>query len=81
MVIHYNKGNFPGISEDITSINENIITMIDCPGSPGQTNACAANARSFADGKGWIIFLHGKSVTFNEQPQYEVKKGSPAATN
>ena len=63
---------FPNIGNDVTNINPDLVQYIDCPGEDGQTEVCAANPRSFADRKGWYIFLDGQSISFNGKPKYEV---------
>ena len=65
---------FPNIGADVTAINKEIVQYIDCPGDEGQTEVCAANASSFADRKGWYIFLDGTSITFNDKPKFELNK-------
>jgi hypothetical protein len=56
----------------VTNINGAVFRNLDCPGDEGQTEVCAATAGSFADTKGWYIFLDGQSITFNNGPKYEL---------
>jgi len=62
------------VGEGVTSINEDISFYIDCPGGGSESAVCAATAGSFADPKGWYIFLDGQSIRFNGKPNYEVVK-------
>lgn len=60
------------VGDQITSLNEDISYYIDCPGGGSESSVCAATAGSFADAKGWYIFLDGQSIRFNNKPNYEV---------
>lgn len=64
------NGKFPVVGEDIKSINLRVLDYIDCPGHESQTEVCAANAFSFANKKGWLIFLDGIAITINKEPKY-----------
>jgi hypothetical protein len=65
---------FPQIGGDVTNINKNVVQYIDCPGDEGQTEVCAANGGSFADTRGWYIFLDGQAIRFNDKPRYELAR-------
>jgi hypothetical protein len=64
------NGKIPEVGEDIKSIDLKFLDYIDCPGSEGQTEICAATGSSFADRKSWIIMLEGQSITINKEPKY-----------
>lgn len=64
------------VGDGVTSLNEDISYYIDCPGGGSESSICAATAGSFADPKGWYIFLDGQSMTFNNKPNYEVVRDS-----
>jgi hypothetical protein len=68
------NGNFEKIGDDVTSINQDMITSISCAGIDGQTKPCAANPKSFSDKKSWVIFLDGKSISLNNKPKFDVVK-------
>lgn len=60
------------VGDGVTSVNEDIAFFIDCPGGGSESSVCAATGSSFADPKGWYIFLDGQSMRFNGKPNYEV---------
>ena len=62
------------VGDSITSLNEDISYYIDCPGGGSESSICAATGGSFADPKGWVIFLDGQSMRFNNKPTYEVNR-------
>jgi hypothetical protein len=64
------NGKIPEIGEDVKSIDLKLLDYIDCPGSEGQTEVCAATGGSFADQKGWLIMLDGSSITINKEPKF-----------
>lgn len=64
------NGAFPSLGNDVSNINEKFTEYIDCPGDEGSTEVCAANPFSFADKRGWYIFLDGKGISINNQPKY-----------
>jgi hypothetical protein len=64
------NGKIPEIGEDVKSIDLKLLDYIDCPGSEGQTQVCAATGGSFADQKGWLILLDGSSISINKEPRY-----------
>ena len=64
------NGKIPEIGEDVKSIDLKLLDYIDCPGSEGQTEVCAATGGSFAEPKGWLIMLDGSAITLNKQPMY-----------
>jgi hypothetical protein len=64
------NGKIPKLGSDVTNIDISMVDEIDCPGSDGQTEVCAATGKSFADKKGWYILLGGKSITINGHPKY-----------
>jgi len=66
------NGKVPEVGEDVKSIDLRVLDFIDCPGSDGQTEVCAATGGSFADRKSWYILLDGKSITINKEPKYIV---------
>lgn len=59
----------------ITSINSSITDSITCPGEL-LSKICAATGGSFADPKGWYIFLDGQSISINGKPKYKVVRES-----
>lgn len=66
------NGKIPEVGEDVTSIDLKVLDYIDCPGSEGQTQVCAATGSSFADKKSWLILLDGQSLTINKEPKYVI---------
>jgi hypothetical protein len=64
------NGKIPEIGEEVKSIDLKLLDYIDCPGSDGQTEVCAATGGSFADNKSWLIMLDGQSITINKEPKY-----------
>lgn len=68
------NGKFPGISDDISNININIINYINCPGANTQTKVCAVNSGSFAYKPGWYILLQPKTITIADEPQFHLIK-------
>lgn len=61
---------FPNIGNDVTNLNKDLTKLIDCPGDEGATEVCAATPYSFAEKKGWYIFIDGKGITVSGQPTY-----------
>jgi hypothetical protein len=68
------NGKIPEIGEDVKNINMDFLDDLDCPGSDGQTQLCAATARSHADKKGWVIFLSAMTLTVNKLPKFNANK-------
>lgn len=66
------NGNFPDIGTDMTGLTSKLTRLIDCPGDEGATEVCAATPFSFAEKKGWYIFLDGKGITINGEPEYSL---------
>lgn len=64
------NGKIPEIGEDVKSVDLKLLDYIDCPGSDGQTQVCAATGGSFAEKKGWYILLEGASIQINKEPKY-----------
>lgn len=64
------------VGDGVTSLNEDISYYIDCPGGGSESSVCAATAGSFADPRGWYIFLDGQSMRFNNKPNYEVVRNN-----
>ena len=64
------------VGDSVTSLNEDISYYIDCPGGGSESSICAATGSSFADPKGWVIFLDGQSIKFGDKPTYEVNRDS-----
>lgn len=64
------NGKIPTVGEDVKSIDLRALDYIDCPGVEGQTEVCAATGYSFANKKGWLIFLEAGSITVNKEPRY-----------
>jgi hypothetical protein len=64
------NGKIPEIGEDVKSIDLKLLDYIDCPGTDGQTEVCAATGGSFADSRGWLILLEGQSMQINKEPKY-----------
>jgi len=64
------NGKFPEIGEDVKSIDLKLLDYIDCPGSEGQTEVCAATGGSFAESNGWLILLDASSIQINKEPKY-----------
>ena len=64
------NGKIPEIGEDVKSIDLKLLDYIDCPGSDGQTEVCAATGGSFAEPKGWLIMLEAESFQINKEPKY-----------
>ena len=64
------NGKIPEIGEDVKSIDLKLLDYIDCPGSEGQTEVCAATGGSFAESKGWLILLEAASFQINKEPKY-----------
>lgn len=66
------NGKIPEVGQDVKSIDLKVLDFIDCPGTEGQTQVCAATGGSFADKKGWYILLDGTSITINKEPKYVI---------
>jgi hypothetical protein len=66
------NGKIPEIGEDVRSIDLRLLDYIECPGTEGQTQVCAATGASFADKKGWYILLDGKSIQIGKEPKYVI---------
>ena len=64
------NGKVPEVGEDIKFIDLKVLDYIDCPGSDGQTQICAATGQSFADKKSWYIPLNGETIVINKEPVY-----------
>ncbi len=66
------NGIFPNLGNDLTNLTKDFTSLIDCPGDEGATEVCAATPFSFAEKKGWYIFLDGKGITVNREPNYSL---------
>ena len=66
------NGLFPNAGSEINGINKDFVQFIDCPGDEGSTEVCAATPYSFAEKKGWYIFIDGKGLSISDEPRYVI---------
>lgn len=63
---------FFSFGKNMDSISLDLLDHIDCIGSQGQTQICAATVGSFAENDKWVVFINGQSIRIDGIPTFQI---------
>lgn len=67
------KGKFNKITSDLTNIPLKLLDLIDCPGSPEQSEICAVTGSSHYQNDTWYILLDGMGLSVDGAPHFVIQ--------
>lgn len=72
MVFSFIIGKFNKITSELTNIPLKILDLIDCPGSPEQSEICAVTGASYYQNDTWYILLDGMGLAIDGKPHFVI---------
>ena len=68
------SGKIESYGDNVKTLTPDIVDHIDCAGTPGQTEVCAATASSFLDKAMWYVMLDGKAMALDGKPKFMLEE-------